>query len=123
MIMLKVRETGAKKNGARLGERKMNAGPGSALTKYSTPIPSQAAFAVPAKYILDLQKFQRDTKKASACCYKFSETWRLQRGVNDDPPEGMSATGVDQSTESTEKAQAPGSSSPTTQNLHNETLV
>ena len=31
--------------------------------------------------------------------------------------EGMSATGVDQSTESTEKAQAPGSSSPITQNL------
>ena len=32
--------------------------------------------------------------------------------------EGMSATGVDQSTESTEKAQAPGSSSPVTQHLH-----
>ena len=30
--------------------------------------------------------------------------------------EGMSATGVDQSTESTEKAQAPGSSSLITQN-------
>lgn len=62
----------------------------SALTKYSTPIqPSQA---LPAKCILDPQKFQYDTKKASAY-YKFPETWRLPRGAaNDDPPETSALT-------------------------------
>ena len=49
---------------------------------------------------------------------RTTEGWALSvEGLTMVALEGMSATGVDQSTESTEKAQAPGSSSPITQHL------
>ena len=67
MIMLRVRETGAKKNGARLGERKINAGPVSAVTKCST---FNANSVSPVQPLLHYQRSASWTYKNSSVTQK-----------------------------------------------------